>query len=174
MPLFNRQVKTTPRQLADALYEAAIDGTQKLIESLGDTSVAEQLKQRKNSHPWGSFEVIFFCLFPFDLIINRQFGSRASDIREALRESAIEHFQQSGGTETDSFANAMEQRFTEYAHALKNSEGPQAMTHIGSLSLSHILGMEDVRDIRAITNCIISFAGTMKGFADIGSKYRIL
>jgi hypothetical protein len=172
MSLFSRRVKATPVQLGDVFYGAACGEAKKLSDALADTSTGKEVLDRSSTLEY-AIELIFFCMFPLDVVIRSQFDSSAAEIGGAFRNAAVRHFKEGGGTDIANFSEVMESRFSEYTTALNNPDGGTGIQRLGSLAIEHIFAIPETADLDALMRCSLQFAKTMKGFKDIRSQYRV-
>ena len=173
---FGKRIRVTPEQLGEVFYVAVLRIGQDFAQEFLRSEWAAEFRQRLNTTEC-NVEIIIFSLFSLELIANEQFGSNALVVRTALRHKVLEHFRHGGWSESSPqvLNHFIDNRFDQYTKAWKSTLGPQGLIRLGDIAFRNIMGLPSAAPPNAAALfCTLRFGATMKGFADIGSKYRVV
>jgi len=174
--------KGTPKELSEALFYATFKGVLELGKQLVNTSVGNEINNLLKMRTEARCELWIYCMYPFDLMVQHQFSSRAPEIRElfckAVAEGLLEDLTFRAPEEIakrqflSTFRQMAETRFAQYKLADRVAE---SSTGLGTIALLNIAAARELsmdKPMDAIAALGDYFPGARKLFADF--NYQII
>jgi len=174
--------KGTTKELSEALFYATFKGVLELGKQLVNTSVGNEINNILIMRKEARCELWIYCMYPFDLMVQHQFSSRAPEIRElfckAVAEGLLEDLTFHAPEEIakrqflSTFRQMAETRFAQYKLADRVAE---SSTGLGTIALLNIAAARELsmdKPMDAIAALGDYFPGARKLFADF--NYQII
>ena len=174
--------KGTTKELSKELFYAAFKGVLELGTQLLNTSVGNEINNILIMRKEARCELWIYCMYPFDLMVQHQFSSRAPEIRElfckAVAEGLLEDLTFHAPEEIakcqflSTFRQMAETRFAQYKLADRVAESSSAL---GTVALLNITAAEELsidKPVDAIAALADYFPDARKLFGDF--NYQII